>query len=190
MDSQTAIPSSSCDTGVGSTQTEADQDLSPSWLDLVDWTLLDADTWVDGDFGGTSNEVLTNDFDFPGFDGQLFEAKATSMSSKHYAASTQETPELAAHSTQRTESGFLDCPDSISDNEVSGPPEAWHPGRGRSQRPEILLSGGRPALCPSPSPRRTGRLSDLVRKGMKELKHAKGACWRCKILRKKVSYEA
>lgn len=25
---------------------------------------------------------------------------------------------------------------------------------------------------------------------MEELKHAKGACWRCKILRKKVSYEA
>ncbi|KAI7777892.1 hypothetical protein LA080_002944 [Diaporthe eres] len=57
---------------------EADQDLSSSWLDLVDWTLLDADNWVDGDFGGTSNEVLTDDFDFPGFDGQLFEAKATS----------------------------------------------------------------------------------------------------------------
>lgn len=189
MDSRNAIASEFCDTELGPSQLEAEQNSSSSWLDLVDWTLLDADIWVDGNFGSISNGDFTEDYDFQGFDGQLVEAKATSTSSQHHSVFDQGNPGSGARSMEVTEFGLLDCPDSKSDNEVSEGgrvQESSYPGRGRSQRPELLLSGRSPAPRPSPSPRRRGRLSDLVRKGMEELKHAKGACWRCKILRKKV----
>lgn len=192
MDPRTGISPESCDTGLETGKMEAEKHSSSSWLDLVDWTLLDADVWVDGNFGSISNQDTTDDYDFQGFDGQLCETKTTSKSPQHHSASDQENPESGDRSMKWTESGLLGCPDSISDNEVSEggrPHEACHLVRGRSQHTEVLLPGGRPAPCPSPSPRRKGRLSDLVRKGMKELKHAKGACWRCKILRKKVSHE-
>lgn len=171
---------------------EAEQDSSSSWLDMVDWTLLDADVWVDGNFGSISNENFTDNYDFQRFDGQLIEGKATSTSPQYHSAFDQGNQESGARSTEWTEPGLLDCPDSTSNYEVSkggGLQEAWRPERGRSQAVEILPTGRCPAPCPSPSPRRKGRLSDLVRKGMEELKHARGACWRCKILRKKVSHE-
>lgn len=171
---------------------EAEQDSSSSWLDRVDWTLLDADVRVDGNFGSISNEDFTDNYDFQGFDGQLVEGRATRTSSQYHPATDQGNPEPGARSTEKAESGLLDFSESTSENEVSkggGLQEAGRPDRGRSQAVEILPTGIYPAPRPSPSPRRKGRLSDLVRKGMEELKHAKGACWRCKILRKKVSHE-
>lgn len=170
---------------------EAEQDSSSSWLDLVDWTLLNTDVCVDGNFCSISNGNFTDKYDFQGFDGQLVEGETTSTGSQYHSAFDQGNPESGVRSTEWTKSGLLDCPDSTSDKEVSeggGLQESRRPERGRSKGVEILPSGRCPAPCPSPSPRRKGRLSDLVRKGMEELKHAKGACWRCKILRKKVSH--
>lgn len=168
---------------------EAEQD-SSSWLDLVDWTLLDADVSVGGNFGSISNGDITDKYDFQGFDGQNFEGKATN--SQYHFTFDQGNPESGARSTEWTQSRLLDCSESTSDNKISkggGIQEAQRPERGRSQAVKILPTGRCPAPCPSPAPRRKGRLSDLVRKGMEELKHAKGACWRCKILRKKVGLE-
>jgi hypothetical protein len=60
-------------------------------------------------------------------------------------------------------------------------------GRAKSTMQEGMsswsLSGAKKHV--SPSPRRTGKLTDAVRAGMRLLK-GQGACWKCKILKKSV----
>lgn len=60
-------------------------------------------------------------------------------------------------------------------------------GRAKSTMKEGMsswsLSGAKKHV--SPSPRRTGKLTDVARAGMRLLK-GQGACWKCKILKKSV----
>jgi hypothetical protein len=60
-------------------------------------------------------------------------------------------------------------------------------GRAKSAMEEGMsswsLSGAKKHV--SPSPRRTGKLTDVARAGMRLLK-GQGACWKCKILKKSV----
>lgn len=192
MESRAAIQPLSCDAGFTSTHTEVENDPSSSWLDLIDWTSLNPDVWVDGDVDSIFNKATTDDSDFHGFDGQLIEARAISTNSQHHPAPAQEDSNSDVPSMEKTNSELLYCPKTCFDSELSDDgrlEDAVRPGRTRKQTLDMYLSSGCPAPGPSPAPRRKGRLSDLVRTGMQELKHANGACWRCKILRKKVSPE-
>lgn len=193
MDSWAPKPSLSSDSGLGSAQTEAEQDPSSSWLDLVDWTLLDADVLAGGDIESICNEYYPDTYEFQGFEGQFLKADDTSIIPQYH--STPALEHSSSDSDARTNekvnvepgcsTSSLDLDNRLAKDDRSE--EAWWPGRGRNKPLEVSAPGGRSAAHPSPSPRRNGRLSDLVRRGMEELKHAKGACWRCKILRKKVS---
>lgn len=186
MDSPAPIPRLCFDEGLESVEPIAEQDSSSSWLDLIDWTSLDPDFWVNGESGSTSNEATTNGFHFQEFDGQLFEAETIDTTLQYHPTSPRENPD---QNVPNTKSGLSDSPQPLLEIGISEDDrleDVPRPGRGRKQ---IHLSGARRDPCPSPS-RRKGPLSDLVRKGMEELKHAKGACWRCKILRKKVSPES
>lgn len=191
MDSRPPLPSSSCDAGLGAAQTEAEQDPSLSWLDLVDWTLLDADGLVGRDFESIKNGDNPENYEFHGFDGRFLEGDRAGIIQQHHSTRASEHSDSDARINEEVnvEPGWfdssLDLDNKVSNDDRSG--EAWWPGRGRNKTLGVSAPSGRSAAYPSPSPRRKGRLSDLVRRGMEELKHAKGACWRCKILRKKVS---
>lgn len=189
MDPQDTGPSSSSQAGFEPNQV-VEQDASFAWLDLIDWTLLDAGVWVDGDTDSFYNGDLTEDHVFQSFDGQFVEGKETGKGPQYNSTPAQGHPDPIAPGTEKTRPGLRDRRDLSSEHEAlknDRPEEAWRPERGRKQPLDIGYQSGRCAAHPSPSPRRKGRLSDLVRRGMEELKHAKGACWRCKILRKKVS---
>ncbi|KAI3391833.1 hypothetical protein diail_6710 [Diaporthe ilicicola] len=186
MDSWAAEPSVSGDSVLEPSRNEVDQDSSSAWLDFVDWTLSDSDTWNDGTQPNTSaGDFAFDDFDFQGF-GDQFVGENTTSTSSHFVA--REQSDTFVSSLDETRPGPPDSPSSpIMDQKIVNRRLEEIRGfeRARAEIIEIPSDAERSASRSSPS-RRKGRLSDLVKKGIEELKNAKGACWRCKILRKKL----
>lgn len=182
------------DSGLNYSQNEEqdDQGSSSAWLDFVDWSLMDSDIWNDGAQPSTDiTDFNFDDFDFDDFDFQCFGDQfvgknATSTSPQ---LTPQEQSDTSMTGMDRDKPGPPDSPSApIMDQKIANKrlEKLRSLERGRAEVLEIPGAES-PASRASPSPRRRGRLSDVVRRGIEELKHAKGACWRCKILRKKVS---
>lgn len=166
--------------------------------ELFDWSLWEDEApWPEIP---TQEDVVSEqglDFAFPGFDSQ-FTFTTTDEPAACETLSSQSYSKEDSYSSDRSrnQSFFSDSLDPLSslhgtheESKEIKSHELGFPSGSRSRTSVLSRSSSisGPVSLPSPSPRRTGRLSDIVRKGMEELKHAKGACWRCKILRKKVS---
>lgn len=176
MDSNDAFPPSSGLAEFEQSQCDADETYSPNYLDLFDWNLWSANISSVSVHEEQNNDIFDPatlgdiDLSFRDFDG-------------HAPETTQEPEILGGGSTSIHTHPKVDFPLGVN-SEAS-----WKAGPSTTRSPKVFNSPGERETTPiqpsSPSKKR-GRLSDMVRTGIEELIGAGGACWRCKILRKKV----
>lgn len=190
MDSWDSVPSFSFELDSDSNNQGLNQESSSAWLEFVDWPLSNSGTWVEGTQHSTSTEGVTLEVvDFQGFEDQNVEVDITNESFQCQSVPGEGQPDTDESILEQTWPGHLDTPDAPLTNQIKEERNRQELQSRFWRTIETLrnLEDEGPAPRPSPSPRRNGRLSNFVRRGMEELKHAKGACWRCKILRKRVS---
>lgn len=164
-------------------QSDEDQTYSPTDLDIFDWNLWSANSSSISVQEEQNNAIFDPaalediDLNFGDFDSHAPEI------------TTQEPASLGGEFTTAQTHSNVYLPLEIGSN-----PEApWEAGPSAGGSPRLFSSSSEvetTSIQPPSVPRRRGRLSDVVRKGIEELVKSGGACWRCKILRKKVRIES
>lgn len=172
MDSNDPIPPSSDLAAFEQPQSDAD-------LDLFDWNLWSTKVSSPGVHAGQNDHSFDptafEDFDFSFRDIDVV------------PASEIITQEPESHRGESIATQTFQSVDLLSQDgtDVEAPGGHCVSITGSQQSFSSIGTTHTPPLSGS-APRRRGRLSDVVKRGIEELIKAGGACWRCKILRKKV----